>query len=625
MRYYAIGTLALLFASLMVSACQTPPPATPHSFPPRDNFNVSPIVQLKGAPADSVLTQTQEEAAQAGLDWLMHSRFSDTPYPVTVMSIGLMAALGDPRWSTDHSFRSYWRANAEHLIDNQDETGLLSTASAAIRPYEHGLATRALALIAAQYNDESLNEAALRAAAFIAERQQPEGGWHYGYAPSRQASTPLTVIQMDALFAALALTPKPEEWLLSLDLAAQNIVSKQDSDHGRFGYLTRGVGSPVMSYFSLYGLQRAGWGRSPYARKGWVDIMASVPSWPQHVRYPLFSAYYAHIATYHQGGWPWQLWQATFFDELLAGQQPDGSWRAPMLEAPFGSAYSTAWASLMLLDLNRAAPSYGGEASSLPGPLYQLQSPDGKMGYVLTSVPLQNHDGFLLDGAFSEKLKTIDRFYKEGPWRVWWHDWSQSLQQDVSKLDQIPAAWRAQLGELSDAPPKSDTVWSYVPAWAAAMLVLTANAERHGFTLDYRLESHVQRRLPRGKRLRPLLTQNPYEAAMASLPIPLAVAWLRQVLDESDTWPSLLAQAADAWRRGEPPSIWADLIESTAPTPDFYATLFADARDALHEAIIRAWQEPGSACFVLPAWHLVGADNVLDRLETDGFRIEIIR
>lgn len=620
------------FIGLLLAACQTPDrAASPQRVTYRQAIITDPPV-AKARQTEITPSSTPHcAAAKKATDWLMAERNGDgywaSPYPVAVAALALEAGLADDRIKTNEHFRAFWEATLRFLLQAEQPSGALSQASSTEQPYEHALAARALCKASTHFSAvPAAAETARQAVRYILERQQQGGGWHYGYAQGDQRSTPLTVVQMDALFAARSQGWWTNEIDRALQHAATDLTDKQDTRTGEFGYLMRGIGTPVMNGYALYGLQLAGWGKSLSARRGWLAVQQGPVNWPTSLRRPLFPAYYSHLAHYHQGGRPWAQWESDFYNELLSGQRSDGHWPAPQREATVGSAYATALCTLMLRAPMQTAPLLDHYALPDPGPIYRVKNSTNGTITIWTATFVQAYDAYLLGPAWTERFRQFDTVRIEGQPRRWLWDWATRVEagQEGTYPD-LPDALRKRLNRQLDLPANSVEPWRQVPPWAIALHIWGRTLESEERHVDDTVEKIVLARFPPGTRPQSLLPDSLYGDILEALPRADSLTLLAHALDQADRLGPWVDRVADAWAMADEQAFRAafdDLLQGDATLTTLYRSILHEPRQRVVSDMQQALASPGRTLYILPFWLLLGEEGVLQRLLQAGYRIE---
>jgi uncharacterized protein YbaP (TraB family) len=616
---------------LLLAGCRTPerPPALRTSYRTAD-LPVSATAETKRVPVSLTPVTTPDAApARRGMDWLLANRNADgiwnAPYPIAVSALALSAGLRDERMA-DPAFQAIWHEVAQQVARRQNAVGLLSRARPAALPYEHALATRALCEAHRAWPEaDAITVAATAAVRYLLDHQQAAGGWHYGYADGRHRSTPLTVVQMDALHAAAQADILRIASQQALTRAAASLVDAQDPRTGAFGYLTRGIGTSVMNGYALYGLQLADQGLSLSARKGWLASAEAETPWPPSLQRPLFPAYYMHQAAYHQGGAVWKQWRTPFYQELLSGQHPDGYWSAPRQEAPLGRAYATALSVLMLRVTEAGPPRLQTTQRAFPGPLYRIGT-GTRTVYLLPTTFTEPADAYLLDPLIAPLLHRAERIYIEGSIRQWAHEWGQSIATNTApNPEPLPAEWVNALNAHFDVPALAGDIWGQTPAWALALAVWGQALEQEARSPDSMVEALIQRRAPPGLRLWPLIDAAVYQASFATLSPAEGRLLLAHALRLAPETGRIADALADAWSQGNENllrNLTGQLLGHTPDVNALHQRLLTPARDRFMHAIRDALQTEQNAWFLVPSWHLYGEQGIMEQIRREGYPLQ---
>jgi hypothetical protein len=248
------------------------------------------------------------------------------------------------------------------------------------RMYSHAFATLYLAEVCGMADNAEVHARLQEAVDFIVDNQNEEGGWRY-VPKAVESDMSVTVCQLNALRAARNVGVRVPRG--TIDAArryvARSYVHEGDTGYGHFmrddDYYRLGRGSfryqalPDSRTRSSFALTAAGIAalrdagddgrelRSEVLPGVVLDLQASVDFLLDHVdlvsgRSPYtfhyfywYGHYYATQALYVIGGPAWASYYPRIRDEIVAGQQPDGS--LPNREGP-GPAFSTAVGALIL-------------------------------------------------------------------------------------------------------------------------------------------------------------------------------------------------------------------------------------------------------------------------------------
>jgi squalene cyclase len=185
--------------------------------------------------------------AERATAWLLHTQEPDgswsvarwggsKQFEVALTALSLLAILDDaPAAGNAERDRAVNRAVAWLLLQ-QDNEGWFG-ARFAESPYNHGMATLALAHAYATHRSAPLKAALDRAIAAIRAHQYRDGGWGYCNEATPASNLSLTLWQVEALRRAAALDwPEVRP---SIDRGVRWIAGVAD-DNGSFGYRQRG-------------------------------------------------------------------------------------------------------------------------------------------------------------------------------------------------------------------------------------------------------------------------------------------------------------------------------------------------------------------------------------------------
>ena len=313
-----------------------------------------------------------EKAVNLGLDWLAKSQEENGSWDLqkhqgatrsftagTGLGVLPFLAAGYTHNQTG-KYQDNVALAVKRLVENQKDTGELTSEGDAQRMYSHGIAAIALCEAFAMSQDQELKEPAQRAINFIVSAQhKPSGGWRYN--PNEKADTSVVGWQMMALksgeMAGLTV-PKAsydlvQKWLKS--------VEASQAPGGRFGYTNRGA-TPAMTAEGLLCLQFMGESRnSPRMRAGADFVLNSLPE--ENQRNTSYYWYYATQAMYHMQGEYWDTWNEKTRELLVKTQHKSGgnagTWDPKdNWEKSGGRVYATSIKLLMLEVYYRHLPLY---------------------------------------------------------------------------------------------------------------------------------------------------------------------------------------------------------------------------------------------------------------------------
>ncbi len=218
--------------------------------------------------------------------------------------------------------------------------------------YEHGIATYALGEMytLARLGSKSLpgmREAFEKGVKVIIESQTPKGAWAYGgkdqIVYNKAGGADLSVVgwQFQALKAAKNTSLKIDGLHAAIGKMTDYLETTQTKDGG-FGAANRDAGYNQwsLSGVGILGLQTMAKGKTASIKKGihfLHEFLASEPlDWNKNCN--LYCWYYYTQAFFQQGGDEWKFYNQQFLPQILAAQQPDGSFKHGRPNWPAGDA-----------------------------------------------------------------------------------------------------------------------------------------------------------------------------------------------------------------------------------------------------------------------------------------------
>lgn len=266
----------------------------------------------------------------------------------------LLAFLGHGETHCEGDFSEIVRAGLYYLLNRGIETPQgLDLQEGTM--YAQGLAAMALCEAYALTQDRSLQQPAQRALDFIVYAQDKQGGgWRY--APGMPGDTTVTGWQLMALRSGqMAYLAVPEECLAA---AARFLDSVQEHYGAYYGYQTPGNGATTTAIGLLCRMYQ-GWQRQNESlATGVARLAAEGPSADN-----MYYNYYATQVLHHWGGKPWDVWNQSLRERLIAEQAREGhesgSWHySGGRAAAGGRLYNTAMAVMTLEVYYRHLPLY---------------------------------------------------------------------------------------------------------------------------------------------------------------------------------------------------------------------------------------------------------------------------
>lgn len=288
-------------------------------------------------------TPEVEAAVVKSLVWLKDRQNVElghwgSQYRAAMTGLALLCYLGHCETTKSPTYGETVAKGLVHLIEtakrNQGRIGNIGNQH---WTYEHAIATYALgeALVISRAEGTEipdLEEVHKRAVQVIIRGQNPDGGWVYGYTGKGSGDLSVTGWQVQALRAAAhAQVDVP-----GLDAAmrkTRSLIAGRQGPLGGFGY-RQTEDKYSLTGVGILGLQLLGNPGKGELQRGFDYFFQGGPFSYNTESCDLYAWYYMTQAAFNQGGKPWETWNAAFRDEILLGQDRDGSW------APEGSGKS---------------------------------------------------------------------------------------------------------------------------------------------------------------------------------------------------------------------------------------------------------------------------------------------
>ena len=284
------------------------------------------------------LTPDAEKSIEKGLAYLAGHQHPDGSFGsgayrgnVAVTSLAGMAFLAEGSLPGRGRFGKELSRALDYVLGQCRENGLILNVGAASRGpmYEHGFATLFLAECWGSVSRPDLKDKLTRAVRLIVNTQNDEGGWRYQ--PQKlDADISVTVCQIMALRAARnagIYVPKN-----TVERCVAYVRRCQNPDGG-FRYMSvPGESAFARSAAALVALFSAGIYEGEEIDRGINYLLRFVPE-PGVIRqepYYYYGHYYCVQAMWQKGGAAWHRYFPAIRDDLVARQQPDGSWSDPI-------------------------------------------------------------------------------------------------------------------------------------------------------------------------------------------------------------------------------------------------------------------------------------------------------
>jgi prenyltransferase beta subunit len=324
--------------------------------PPRDTG-------AENAPSEAEINPRLEEAVRKGFEYLRRQQKPDGAFGqgrfgqhVGVTSLCAISLMADGNVPGRGEFGESVQKALDFVLDHSTETGLLVSDETHGPMYGHGFAALFLGEIyGMNQQDDRVRDALVRAVQLIVSSQNDEGGWRYNPVPD-DADVSVTICQVMALRSARNAGIKVPK--STIDDAIRYVRACQNADGG-FRYMKdlggsawprTAAGVASLFYAGVYEDQSIERGLDYLKQNAFPRGGGGFTGGFSQPHY-FYGHYYAVQAMYLAGGERWRTWWPAIRDELLAKQNPDGSWSDPQ-----GDAYGTAMALIVLQMPKRYLP-----------------------------------------------------------------------------------------------------------------------------------------------------------------------------------------------------------------------------------------------------------------------------
>lgn len=287
-------------------------------------------------------TPACEEATLKGLRWLKANQSPDGSWgspPVAMTGLVLLAYFGHCETPASDEFGDSCLKGIVYLVDKgmKNNGTMASEYTSHGWCYEHAIATYALAEALTFCKEmklvvPNLSEVVEKAGQFIIDNQHKNGGWSYGYDTSDKAHTDTSVTgwHVQAL-KALSHTPIQFKGVQPTVNKALDYMNECQDEHGGYGYASKHSHADYHTLTGVGMLANQMWGKGGRSevRKATKYILENSKFTYFDKYCDLYGHYYESQAMMQVGGEAWEKYNAMFRDELLKGQDTDGSWKSP--------------------------------------------------------------------------------------------------------------------------------------------------------------------------------------------------------------------------------------------------------------------------------------------------------
>jgi uncharacterized protein YbaP (TraB family) len=262
--------------------------------------------------------------------------------------------------------------------------------------------------------------------------------------------------------------------------------------------------------------------------------------------------------------------------------------------------------------------------SRAPGLLYKLESTSATV-YVLGSIHVANESLYPLDARITKAFEQSDVLVLETELTPTAKARGAKLLQQAGMytppdtLDaHLDASTRAALqGALAQRGIPPEAVQIMRP-WLVSLTLTMAQLGTLGFKPELGIDEHFRARAVR-KHLASIETVEQQVAVFKNMPEAVQLAALRQTLEQLPELSSMVDQAINAWRTGDPAALDALLVAPMRKEfPKLYERLFVERNRRMADAIAGYLEGNGSVFVVVGTGHLVGPRSVLHFLKQRG-------
>jgi hypothetical protein len=342
-----LGACALIAGPAMVARAQDAPP---------------PSAQNAAMPDE--ITPELDTSVKEGLAWLASAQLPDGSFGrgryarnVAITALACLAFMADGNVPGRGEYGQNVQHGLEFILSNANENGLLAAEAANGPMYGHGFAALFLGEVygmTAGGGDTELAdrvyEALTRACRLIERTQNDQGGWRYNPVPY-DADVSVTICQIMALRSARNAGLEIDKAVI--DRAVRYVRMCRNPDGGFKYQLEGGSSAWPRSAAGVASLYYAGIYEDDAIDRGLEYLLANAtPGREVNSAHYFYGHYYAVQTMYLAGGEYWADWWPAIREQLIAGQNEDGSWT----DSSIGDAYGTAMALIILQMPKRYLP-----------------------------------------------------------------------------------------------------------------------------------------------------------------------------------------------------------------------------------------------------------------------------
>lgn len=311
------------------------------------------------------ITPELDAAVLRGLSYLAAAQDDDGAWTggrfgknVAITSLSCLAFMADGHLPGRGPHGELLDRGLDFIVANSAENGLIAAEAANGPMYGHGFATLFLGEVYGMSSGGSntvrsrrIHEALVKAVRLIEQTQNEQGGWRYNPVPY-DADISVTICQVMALRSARNAGIEVDK--LVIDRAVAYVRKCQNPDGGFKYQVETGSSAWPRSAAGIAAMFYAGIYEDRAIDRGLVYLKrTALPGSSRESRAHYFYGHYYAVQTmYLAGGDHWATWWPAIREELIATQNPDGSWT----DRGVGNAYATGMALIILQMPKRYLP-----------------------------------------------------------------------------------------------------------------------------------------------------------------------------------------------------------------------------------------------------------------------------
>ncbi len=300
------------------------------------------------------------------------------------------------------------------------------------------------------------------------------------------------------------------------------------------------------------------------------------------------------------------------------------------------AAIAVALLSMPLLAKPPAPARFAGQSAAVTAPpvplLWKVSDADNSI-YLLGSFHLLKAGDYPLATDIDNAFAAADRLVFEVP-PAEMHDPATAQKAlahagygDGRTLSQVlPARTRDQFSALMQKRGGSIAQFDRFEPWFVNLTLVMGLSQSMGFRGEDGLDQYLMRRAAdAGKPTSGLESIDSQLQALDSTPMVEQIAALREFVDDPDAMPGMLDELHRAWRQGDAAKLEAlTRVDMLANTPETYRLLNVVRNEAwlpkLRQMLDGSHGQ--DTLVVVGAMHLLGPDGVVERLRSNGYRVE---